>query len=234
MEKQRQGTVMFETILVMGRDFLPPEYRETTGFFDYALSVEAYFDTAPRKRIVVLINGVEKKEKVKEGTKVNYHWSGHFNLTQSRTRVHLHNPEGDVGLYKLEAKLKLLRQHLNTFLSEHKTRSKKPAKDELIVKKWLNEGETHFTGHVTYKLDRRGNGHFAFADCHRALHWWVDLYHDEDGKPDKHSYEYVGKTLKTLETIGKGIDKSLKGIEDLRKFFERELEDENKVKAKVV
>jgi len=218
MDLREKGSITFENLLVLGRDFLPSTWRNDISFFDYAFSVEAHPE--------YLTDEEKKKRKKKKDTSTlyNYHWTGHFNLGVGNTRIHLHNATTDVGLVKMEEKLLLARSKLDTFLAEYKKRIKKLADNELTDRTWLNEEGSHYTGHVTYKLDKFGSGHFAIADCHRTIHWWVDaLWVNDDGSPSKHDKQRQ-KTIKALEGFGKGLDKAVRAIQELRKFFNRELD----------
>lgn len=208
MDKLAKGTVKFDTLTVMGRDFIPPVYNHDTGFYDYAFSVEAFVSNhKPKKGQGDLIYG--------------YLWSGHINICLGSARVHLHNREGDFGLAAMEEKLNIVKDNIDFFLKEHKARIKTPAKKVLNHRVWLNGADTRYTGHTAYELQENGSGVYSIADCHKAIQWWVDVYHNPNGKlmadPSRE------KTLAQLEVLSKGLDKAVKAIIGLRKFFEREL-----------
>lgn len=212
MDKYTKGTVKFDNLLVMGRDFVDPAYKADTGFYDYAFSVEAYTDWAdPPKK------GKPKAEVV------HYAWTGHINICVGSARIHLHSPDHDYGLVKQEKKLALLKEKLDHFVAEYKKRIKTPAKKHLVERTWLNEGNTHFTGYTSSKLDENGDGLFVIADCHKAIHWWVYVWLDDKGKIVKDTSR--DKLIKQLEDLSKGLGKALKAIDQLRKFFDRELDD---------
>lgn len=212
MDKYAKGTVKFDNLLVMGRDFLEGAYKTDTGFYDYAFSVVSIAD----------FSETPKKSKVKSEV-IQYHWMGHINICVGSARIHLHSPDHDHGLVKQEKKLSLLKEKLDQFVTEYKKRIKTPAKKALVERTWLNDGNSHFTGYTSSKLDENGDGVFVVADCHKAIHWWLYVWLDEKGKIVKD--ESRDKTIKQLEDLSKGLGKALKAIDQLRKFFDRELDD---------
>lgn len=213
MENLGKGSIKFDPLLVMGRDFIPPVWQQDTGFYDYAFGVNAYVaDDQPKK---------------KQDLVYVYNWTGHINICLGSARIHLHNPENDVGLVGQEEKMLKIKGALELFLKEHKARLKTPGKKDLNVREWLNNGEgTHYTGYLMYQLRKDGGGMFGVADCHKTLHWWIDVWRDEKGKLQVDDSRE--KTLKQMDTLAKGLGKAIAAIQQLRKFFEREMESDGK------
>lgn len=212
MDNLAKGSVKFDPLLVIGRDFIPPVWKQDTGFYDYAVGVNAYV--------------AEEKPKKGKDLVYTYHWTGHINICIGAARIHLHNQLDDAGLFKQEAKMLKIKEALEAFIKEHKARLKTAGKKDLNVREWLNNGDSHYTGYYMYQLRKDGGGMFGVADCHKTLHWWIDAWYNEKGKlePD----ESRDKSIKQMDTLAKGLGKAIGAIQQLRKFFERELESDGK------
>lgn len=212
MENLAKGSVKFDPLLVIGRDWLPSIYNSDPAFYDYAFGVSAIV--------------AEDKPKKGKDLVYNYHWTGHLNIGLASARIHLHNVNCDVGCQEIEKKLVLVKEQIDAFIKEHKARLKTPAKKELNVRQWLNPANTHYTGYISYQLREDGGGMLVLADCSRSLHWYLDVWRDEKGKLQ--DQEYLEKTLKQVDSLSKGINKAIGAIQQLRKFFEREMESDGK------
>lgn len=204
-KEYEEGNVLFDPLTVMGKDFIISD-SFNTRYFDYAYSVEAALS----------------KEKRKKGDpeRYNYFWGGHINLGLE-VKLHLHNLEPDPGLVQQEAKLTTLKDTIDEFVKEFKVRLKAIGKKDLHVKRWLNPPDTRYTSYVAYSLLKDGEGSISISDCHRSNVDWVYIFRDDNGKVRSHS----NKVIQSLEELSKGLGKSIKAIQQLRKFFEREVFD---------
>lgn len=208
MENYKDGTAMFDRITVLGKDFVGGCYKDDLAVYNYGFDVKPYH------------SGGKKKKNAPE--KYDYRWEGFFNMMFNGVRIRLHPVLDDHGLVEMEQKLELLKEKMLFFTKELKARRKANAKKELYDKQWLNKNDTPYSGYVHSTIHKDGGGNLAVADCHKAIHWWADTYLDNKGKPifDEH-YE---KTLKSIEEFAKGAGRAVKAIQELRKFFARELE----------
>jgi hypothetical protein len=209
MSKYTKGTVNFDPLIVLGKDFLHGPYKSATTAFEYAFEVKPFLSKA--------------KQKKGEPEKYDYTWSGHFNLIMNSIRIHLHQPADDHGLVDQEQKLNMAKEKLDFFLKEIKTRYKTPAKGSMQERHWLNKLDSGYTGYVALNIDENGGGTFSIADCHKTIIYWCDVWLDPLGKPMK-SDDARTNTIKSLEGLSKGLGRAIKAIQELRKFFERELE----------
>lgn len=203
------GTVNFDPLTVFGRDFMTSVHKADLNAFDYAFSVKPHLSNAKRKK--------------DEPQQYTYHWSGHFNLLADKTRIHLHNPSIDPGLYRQERKMLLIKEHVDFYVAETKRRLKKANDKELNEKLWLNDEAAKYTGYIFYTIEQDGSGKFAIADCHRSIYFWVDHWAVKMPEDDLTRT----KTLKLMEDLSKGLGRAIKAVQELRKFFERELESGN-------
>lgn len=200
------GTVNFDPLTVFGRDFMTSVHKADLNAFDYAFSVKPH-----------LSNEKRKKDAPQTYT---YHWTGHFNLLADKTRIHLHNPSQDPGLYRQERKMQLIKEQVDFYIAETKRRLKKEGDKELNLKLWLNDETSKYTGYIFYSIEKDGSGKFAIADCHRSIYFWIDNWQVRMPEDDRNR----NKTLKLMEDLSKGLNKALKAVAELRKFFDRELE----------
>jgi len=210
MANYAEGTVNFDQIVVMSKEFIAGPDRLDVSYYDYVLEVRPIMSQQRRKK--------------GDPEHYNYIWSGHLNIGKNNSRIHLHPKEGDVGLVEFEQKITILRDKIQLFLDEQNARFKTPAKKQLTDRTWLNEGDTHYTGYVAIHLDKNGCGTLSFADCHRSLVYWVGTYMvDDDTVVDKKdpATKLAQKHLKELVT---GLGKVIKAIQTIRSFFERELD----------
>ena len=210
MSKYTKGTVNFDTLIVMGKDFIHPPYKSYTNAFEYAFEVKPFMSKG--------------KPKKSEPEKYDYKWSGHFNLIMNSLRIHLHQPDDDHGLVDQEQKLSMAKEKLDFFLKEIKTRYKTPAKDSMQERHWLNKLDSGYTGYVALNIDKEGGGTFSIADCHKSIIYWCDVWFDPVTNKASKKDEPRDNTIKSLEGLSKGLGKAIKAIQELRKFFERELE----------
>ena len=206
------GPILFDPLTVMGRDFLGIKDKVNINAFEYAFSV------APR------VANTERKKG--QPLQYAYSWNGHFNLVVGRNRVHFHTPHDDPGLYLQEKKLQSLKDHMDFFTSEARRRLKKAGGEEMIARHWLNPEALKSTAYVYYNITEEGSGTIAIADCHHSIQFWIDA-------PVTRSpieTEHTTNGIKAIEDISKGLNKALKAIAELRKFFARELESAEPVK----
>ena len=212
MKGYDKGTVCFDQLIVMGREFFASRYGPYPSFYDYVFSVNPYMSTL-------------KKRKKGDPEHYLYEWSGYINICCEGKSIHLHNVDGDIKLLKQEAKIALLKQTIEEFLKELKAWSKDPDRKEVFVRKWLNPDDSRYTGYVTYHFEKNGAASLSFADCHKSIITWVYSHTDENNVPLKNN---VDKALvKHLEELCKGLGKAISAIQNLRKFFEREVFDAN-------
>jgi hypothetical protein len=209
MDNYKDGTVLFDRITVLGRDFVHPPHRDQLCAFDFAFSVKPHMS----------------KAKTKKGApvKYEYEWEGHFNLTVGASRIRLHNWHPDNGLLEFEAKLTMIKEKIDLFLKEIKTRLKSNAKEHHSERHWLNKPETNYTGYLAFNADKEGGGAFSIADCHRTVVIWFEVCVDQNGKVLGND-RLRTDSIKCLESMGKGFTRAIKAIQELRKFFARELE----------
>lgn len=210
MKDKAKGLIKFDPLLVIGRDWLPSVHNNDPAFYDYAFGVSAYISS--------------DKPKKGKPLEYSYHWSGHFNIGLASARIHLHNINGDVECKELENKLIVIKEQIAAFLKEHRARMKTPAKKELNVRQWLNPLDTHYTGYISYQVREDGGGMMTIADCSRSLHWYLDVWKDEKGK--LMDVDYLNKHIKQVEALAKGVNKAIGAIQQLRKFFDREMESD--------
>ena len=210
MPNYAEGTVNFDQITVMSKEFIVGSHRLDVAYYDYVLEVHPVISPKRRKK--------------GEPELYNYHWSGHLNIGKNSSRIHLHPKDGDIGLVEFEQKVAVLRDKIQFFLDEQNARFKTPAKKALTDRTWLNDGDTHYTGYVAIHLDKNGCGTLAFADCHRSLVYWVGSYMvDDDTVVDKKD-PATKAAQKHLKELVAGLTKVIKAIQTTRSFFERELE----------
>jgi hypothetical protein len=206
-KEYEEGTVVFDPLMVVGKDFVSGSGIDT-HYFDYAYTVTPVMS--------------QKKRKKGDPEHFRYDWNGYLNIGL-KYRIHLHNIEPDVGLVEQEAKLQLLKDTLDEFLKEFRARLKTPGKKDLVVKNWLNPETSRYTSFAAYNLDKNGNGSFSISDCHKSNVIWVYTVRDDSGKV--RGGHYSTKEIQTLEEVSKGVGKSIRAIQQLRKFFEREVLD---------
>lgn len=204
-KEYEEGNVVFDPIMVVGKDFISGSGVDT-HYFDYVFSVTPMMS--------------QKKRKKGDPEHFNYVWSGYLNIGLKH-RIHLHNIEPDVGLVQQEGKLQLLKDTLDGFLKEFKARLKVPGKKDLTVKNWLNPETSRYTSYVAYNLDKNGNGCISISDCHKTNIIWVYTVRDDNGKV--RGQHYSTKEIQTLEELSKGVGRSVKAVQQIRKFFEREV-----------
>jgi hypothetical protein len=168
----------------------------------------------------------EKKTKKGQPIDYRYVWEGHFNLIFNGTRIHLHSQAEDRGLEKQEEKLQLAKDKLDFFLKQIKLRYKTPAKKFIRERHWLNDIASGYTGYVSINIDEIGGGTFALADCHKSIMVWCDVWLDDKGQAVKKDPSR-DQAIKSLESISKSLGRAIKAIQELRKFFQRELENPN-------
>lgn len=209
MDNYKDGTIAFDRITVLGKDFVTGAFPDDLAVYQYAFDVKPF-----------VAGGKKKKKNAPE--KYDYHWEGFFNMMVNNTRIRLHPVLNDYGLFEMERKLELLKEKMQFFVKELKTRRKTPAKGDRYDKQWLNKMDTPYSGHVHLTMHKDGGGNLSVADCHKSIHWWVDCYLDPSGKPVYD--EYYEKSLKSIEEFARGLGKACKAIQELRKFFARELE----------
>lgn len=208
MDNYKDGTVTFDRITVLGKDFVSGSYKDDLAVYNFAFDVNPYIVGGKKKK-----GGAETYE---------YRWEGFFNMVFNSIRIRLHPVDGDVGLVEMEKKLELLKEKMLFFVKELKARRKVNAKKDLFDKQWLNKPDCPYSGYVHSTIYKDGSGTLAVADCHKAIHWWCDVYADGKGKPifDEH-YE---RSMRSIEEFARGLGKACKAIQELRKFFARELE----------
>lgn len=209
MENYKGGTVLFDRITVLGKDFLSGSYKDDLAVYQFG------FDVTPR---VKPLEG-KKKNAVPQ---YEYMWEGFFNLSMNSIRIRLHPVRDDLGLFQMEQKLTLLKEKFEFFVKELKARRKTPAKKVLNDKVWLNKADSSFTGYISSTIYEDGSGQLAIADCHKAIHWYPEGWHDEKGK--QHFDENYTLALKSVDDFAKAAGKAVKAIQELRKFFAREME----------
>lgn len=212
-KEYEKGTVLFDRITVLGKDFLFGDKR-SINYYGYAVEVTPYLDR-------------DVKRKKGEPEQYCYSWSGHININLGR-KIHLHSHDcpmdkNDIGLVDFENKLELLKETINEFIKEYKARLKEPAKKDVSVKKWLNDPNNRFTSYVAYFLDKEGTGTISFSSCDSVQLIWVFVDKDLKGKIYKDQSSNI--EIKGLEELCKGISKATNAIKQLRKFFEREVFD---------
>lgn len=210
MDNYKDGTVMFDRITVLGKDFVAGCFRDNLAVFQYA------FDVKPS------LAGGKKKKNAPE--KYDYHWEGFFNMIFNNTRIRLHPIPDDYGLFEMEDKLELLKEKMQFFVKERRAHRKNPAKDDHYDRQWLNKPNSPYSAHVHLAMLKDGSGNLSVADCHRSIHWYLTTWVDDKGKTLFD--EQYDLTLKSIEDFARGVGKACKAIQELRKFFARELEAE--------
>lgn len=205
MLKYDKGGVLFDRLTVMGREFVTTTDPLETCYWDYIFEVSPYLSKEPKKK--------------KADPVYDYNWGGHINIGVDKSKIHLHAMEDDYGLVHQEAKLKIIQDTIKEFIKLYKGWGKEE-KEPVAVRKWLNPEESHFTGKVAYHLNKNGSGGFSIGDCHKTIVIWVYLPFSMVGP--KNEFQRV---IKQLEEIAKGAGKAIGAIQQLRKFFERELTD---------
>lgn len=210
MRNYDKGNVCFDTLTVVGREFFSSVNPLATCYWDYAFSVNCVMDRHP------------PKGKTKGIEHYVYDWTGHLNIGTDNKRIHLHNMDDDVGLVAQEGKLQLLHDTLKEFLKLYKDWGKVEKRKPVVVKHWLNPPESHYTGMVSYSITAHGSGTVSIGDCHNTIVFWLDA-------PLKQAITakntYVPKVVKQIEDLTKGTGKAVGAIQQLRKFFEREVFD---------
>lgn len=204
MKKFGEGQVCFDNLVVMGKDFTTDPNPLSTSYWDYCFSVGC------------VINGTKKRKKGGPEEYI-YDWAGHLNIGVGNIKIHLHNIDGDVGLVKQEAKLQMLQDRIKELVKLYKSWGKEP-KEPVHVRQWLNPEDSRYTGMVAYSMAADGTGTLSFGDCHKTIVIWLPFPggNAKDG--------YSGKIIKQIEDIAKGVGKAITGIQQLRKFFEREFD----------
>lgn len=205
MNKHGEGTVCFDNIVVLGKEFTSDPNPLSTSYWDYCFSAAAVINPA-------------KKRKKGDPEEYTYDWSGHLNIGVGNVKIHLHNIDGDVSLVKQEAKLQLLQDTFKEFIKLYKGWGKEPKKP-VNVRRWLNPEDSRYTGMVAYNIAADGTSTLSFADCHKTIVIWLPF--TEGGTRDA----YGAKLVKQVEDLAKGVGKAITGIHQLRKFFEREVFD---------
>lgn len=203
----KDGSVLFDPLLVIGKEFIS-SCGIQTHYYDYSFGVTPFLSAAKRKK-----GAPEHYE---------YDWSGYINIGLD-ARMHIHNQDNDIGLFLTETKFQLLKDSLEDFVKEFKTRMKTPAKKQVSVKTWLNPMDSRFTGYISYNLDENGNGNLSISDCHKANVMWFYVTRDDAGRVRGKGWS--SREVQVVEDLIKGINKAIKGIQSLRKFFEREVTD---------
>ena len=205
MKKYGEGTVCFDNLVVLGKEFTSDPNPLSTSYWDYCFSVAC------------VINGLKRRKKG-DPEQYIYEWGGHLNIGVGNVKIHLHNIDGDVGLVKQEAKLQLLHDTLKEVVKLYKTWGKEPRKP-VSVRHWLNPADSRYTGMVAYSMAADGTGTVSLGDCHKTIVIWLPF-------PSGNSKDgYSAKIIKQVEDIAKGAAKAIGGIQQLRKFFEREVFD---------
>lgn len=212
-KEYEKGTVLFDRITVMGKDFLPSS-KNANHYYGYVVEVNPYLNK-------------DVKRKKGDPEQYDYNWNGHININLGR-KVHLHSHDipmdkNDIGLVDFENKLVLFKETIKDFIKEYKARLKEPAKKDVTVKKWLNNPNDRFTSYIAYFLDKEGSGTISFSSCDTIQLIWIFVDRDEKGKAYKDQLSFV--EIKAFEELCKGIDKNINAIKQLRKFFEREVFD---------
>jgi hypothetical protein len=209
MENYKDGTVSFDRITVLGKDFVSGCHKDDLAVYNYAFDVRPY------------ISGVGNKKK-NTPENYGYRWEGFFNMMINGTRIRLHPVLNDHGLIEMEQKLELLKEKMLFFTKELRARRKVNAKKDMYDKQWLNKNDTPYSGYVHSTIQKDGGGNLAVADCHKTIHWWVESFLDSKGKTIFD--ENYDKSLKSIEEFARGLGKACKAIQELRKFFTRELD----------
>jgi len=209
VENHKDGTVAFDRITVLGKDFLSGSYKDDLAVYHYG------FDVVPRMKPTT---GKKKKAE----PEYDYIWEGFFNFGMNTSRIRLHPVLNDHGLFEMEKKLALVKEKFDFFVKELKARRKTPAKKTINDKVWLNKADTPFTGYISSTIYEDGSGQLAIADCHKTIHWYPEGWLDDKGK--QHFEANYTNALKSIEDFAKAAGKGVKAIQELRKFFARELE----------
>jgi hypothetical protein len=160
---------------------------------------------------------------------VGYEWQGALNLCVKNTRIRLHTPPGDEGLFKLEKKLILLRDKLHLYTKHIESRHKK---EGLVFTErcWLNPDEwgTDYTGYVSAYVAENGYARLSIADCHRSISIWIDepfIDKNSDGDSDALVLDKVSEeTMGLLRGITGVVDKAIDQIDLLRAGFSKTLQ----------
>lgn len=161
---------------------------------------------------------------------MGYRWNGSFMLRVGNTRINLHEPVPDEGLFKLEKKLTLLRDNLNKYVNEIEARHKKPGSTVYNDRCWLNpvEWQNDYTGYTSAYIAEDGHSRISIADCHKAISLWVNAPTPEEGdSPDevvaflsKVDQDQIGLLRGIASVVSKGIDQ----IDLLRASFTKALQ----------
>lgn len=211
MDNYKEGTVSFDRITVLGKDIVTGSYKDDLAVYNFAFDVKPFVSGGKKKKK----GGLEKYE---------YYWDGYFNMMVNNTRIRLHPVKNDYGLFEMEKKLELLKEKMSFFTKELRARRKVNAKGDRFDKQWLNHHDTPYSGYVHLTMYKDGSGNIAVADCHKAIHWWLESWTDEKGKAIYD--ENYDLSLKSIDDFVRGLGKGVKAIQELRKFFARELESE--------
>lgn len=142
-------------------------------------------------------------------------WNGIFNLRVDNTTIRLHSVEKDISLIYLEAKLNLLKETIEKFITLYCKRTGGSFTKPINKKVWLNDGKlkSHYTGYCSYNLDEYGNGRLSIADCHRAIIIPLMSY-DHEGTHHPSGNETI------VDDISKAITEAIDKIKELRTLYE--------------
>ena len=161
---------------------------------------------------------------------VGYEWHGALNLCVQMTRIRLHAPQPDEGLFKLEKKLVLLRDKLNQYIANIESRQQKE-ESAFSDRCWLNpvEWETDYTGYVSAFIAHDGHTRLSIADCHRAISIYVDsprLTQEDDDENEVNSFlnKTVEESMGRLRGIVGVVEKAVDQIDLLRAGFTKTLQ----------
>lgn len=206
-----EGTIHFNTITELYRNFLTNIYHDDINVFSCAFSVESF-----------LRHNDPTKKKKKGPEQYRYRWEGHANIRWHNTIVHLHNPRHDPFLRHLEQKLRLLKEKIDLFTKTMLERAETPGGEQITERVWLNPEsvEPNYTGYVYVHITPDGEGRFYIADCHRTINIWLEHWLDEEGKRvpiEDHSY-FKG-SMDFLVQLSDELEKSFVLIEKLRARF---------------
>lgn len=214
---------MRQSLLELYKEFLPTVHS-TDSMDAVSFSLGAH--------IVRLWSAEDEKE-----TRVN--WDTHFNIRTGNTMITVHAIPNDAELIHTETKMRLLREGIETFVKEVRSRMRKPAETVMYRREWLNPEDlgADFTGYFFYNIEPSGNARFFIADCHRTLNFWFEAY-DKDRPFGDRKNRMAKRQLDVLEAIAKAIGTWLNRLKKLRKQFsngdlEKLLENGDKEDGKV-
>lgn len=203
MHPKSNGKKHFNTIIRLGKQFIPGEGRWAINTLSYAASVRSSY--------------------IKDDD-YYYNWEGSLSIRVQNTMIYIHNTSMDPGLEVFEKKLVKIKEVISTFVEKSleryalKRSPKDTPLDHINERVWLNTFDTEnlATGYIAYRIDEYGLGQLVIADCNRSITFWTNVFWDsEKGKVNPKKF------IRDLLKINDGIDKAIENLNKLRAEFEQ-------------